>query len=105
MTPMAATARQPAIDLDGNVNEGTGPTQNYDADCRTHELENSQIYSRRRCNNGIGAVMYEYYFEKDQSAMWTFSNGHRHDWENVIVFTRGGDEIIRVAPLMPWRLP
>jgi len=84
-----------AIDAAGNLNSGTHIfTHNPDADCRTHELENTNAYSRRRCNNGYCGIMYEYYFEKDQSVI---GSGHVHEWENVIVFTRG-DEIIRVAP-------
>ena len=40
---------------------------------------------------------YEYYFEKDQAVAGTFLGGHKHDWENIVVFSRG-DEVIRVAP-------
>ena len=40
---------------------------------------------------------YEYYFEKDQNALGIYGGGHRHDWENVVVFTEG-DKVIRVAP-------
>jgi hypothetical protein len=41
--------------------------------------------------------MYEYYFEKDQSVGGSFAGGHRHDWENIVVFTKDND-IVRVAP-------
>lgn len=42
---------------------------------------------------------YEYYFEKDQANPHSFLSGHKHDWENVVVFSREGtDEIIWVAP-------
>lgn len=40
---------------------------------------------------------YEYYFEKDQALLGTFVSGHRHDWENVVVFTMD-DRVLRVAP-------
>ncbi|CRK15819.1 hypothetical protein BN1708_011562 [Verticillium longisporum] len=87
-----------AIDPDGNINPGKGATGTPQGDCRDPpQLENSNVYSRRRCNNGVCAIMYEYYFEKDQSVSGSFAGGHRHDWENVVVFARG-DTIVRVAP-------
>ena len=43
------------------------------------------------------AVMYEYYFEKDQAVGGSFLGGHRHDWENIVVFTQGNN-VVRVAP-------
>ncbi|RYP08480.1 hypothetical protein DL765_008774 [Monosporascus sp. GIB2] len=87
-----------AIDPDGNTNPGHDATGTPQGDCRdAHQLENSNVYSRARCNNGICAVMYEYYFEKDQANPASFLSGHRHDWENVVVFSRG-EEVIYVAP-------
>lgn len=54
-----------AIDPDGNLNEGHKATGTPQGDCRDpHQLEHSNTYSRKRCNNGYCAVMYEYYFEK-----------------------------------------
>lgn len=86
-----------AIDPDGNTNPGKDATGTPQGDCRdAHQLENSNVYSRKRCNNGVCAIMYEYYFEKDQANPASFLSGHKHDWENVVVFTRG-DDIIRVA--------
>jgi hypothetical protein len=60
-----------AIDKDGNTNRGLSQKDVYfkglAADCRDpNRLENNNVYSRRRCNNGWCAIMYEYYFEKDQ---------------------------------------
>ncbi|KAF4455801.1 hypothetical protein F53441_2000 [Fusarium austroafricanum] len=87
-----------AIDPDGNLNPGHGATGTPQGDCRDpHQLENSNTYSRKRCNNGICAIMYETYYEKDQAVGGSFLGGHRHDWENIVVFARG-DDIIRVAP-------
>lgn len=40
---------------------------------------------------------YEYYFEKDQAALGTYGGGHRHDWENIIVWVQD-DRVARVAP-------
>lgn len=87
-----------AIAPDGNTNNGAPATGTPQGNCRDpHQLENSNVYSRARCNNGKCAIMYEYYFEKDQNAHGIYGGGHNHDWENIVVFTEG-DTIIRVAP-------
>ncbi|KAF5026433.1 hypothetical protein F66182_1498 [Fusarium sp. NRRL 66182] len=93
-----------AIDKDGRTNGGLTQINVYAkglaADCRhQNRLENNNLYSRRRCNNGWCAIMYEYYFEKDQ-LIWGSINAkgsHTHDWENIIVFVKD-DEVKRVAP-------
>ncbi|RGP64957.1 necrosis inducing -domain-containing [Fusarium sporotrichioides] len=91
-----------AIDANGNTNGGLtqsnvigkGPA----ADCRdNNRLERNNVYSRRRCNNGWCAIMYEYYFEKDQAAWGSLAGGHTHDWENVVIFVKD-DQVKRVAP-------
>ncbi|KAK4207617.1 necrosis inducing protein-domain-containing protein [Rhypophila decipiens] len=95
-----------AIDPNGNLNPGLNyangvPPNCLRAQCRdNNRLQNNNVYSRARCNNGWCAIMYEYYFEKDQivcgPARWE-QDGHRHDWENVVVFTQG-ESVRRVAP-------
>ncbi|KAL9570457.1 hypothetical protein ACKAV7_005388 [Fusarium commune] len=73
-----------AIDLSGNTNPGKGATGTPQGECRDpNQLENSNVYSRKRCNN-------------DQALGGTFLGGHRHDWENIVVFTKA-DTILRVA--------
>ncbi|KAF4977600.1 hypothetical protein FZEAL_5884 [Fusarium zealandicum] len=67
-----------AISPNGNVNPGLAATSSPQGDCRNPaQLDNSNAYSRRRCNNGFCAIM--------------------HDWENIVVFTKG-DTVVRVAP-------
>lgn len=47
-----------AIDPDGNTNPGHDATGTPQGDCRDpHQLENSNAYSRKRCNNGFCAIM------------------------------------------------
>ena len=87
-----------AISPAGATNPGKGATTTPQGGCRDRaQLETSNAYSRKRCNNGYCAVMYEYYFEKDQAIGGSFLGGHRHDWENIVVFTRG-ESVVRVAP-------
>jgi hypothetical protein len=47
-----------AIDPDGNLNPGHGATGTPQGDCRDPpQLDNSNTYSRKRCNNGFCAIM------------------------------------------------
>ncbi|KAI8666419.1 hypothetical protein NCS57_00866500 [Fusarium keratoplasticum] len=88
------------IDPDGDTNPGLDHPvfKNPQDDCReSSRLKNANVYSRSRCNHGWCAVMYEYYFEKDQVVWGSLAGGHTHDWENVIVFAKG-DEVKKVAP-------
>lgn len=49
-----------AIDRNGNVNPGLGATGTPQGNCRDkRQLDSSNTYSRKRCNNGYCAVMYE----------------------------------------------
>lgn len=87
-----------AIDPNGKTNPGKAATKRVEGECRSQaQLDNSNAYSRKRCNNGYCAIMYEYYFEKDQAIGGSFLGGHRHDWENIVVFVKG-NSIVRVAP-------
>ncbi|KAM0197788.1 hypothetical protein ACHAPA_003232 [Fusarium lateritium] len=87
-----------AVDPNGNVNPGLpNKGSNPSAGCRDRQrLDNANVYSRSRCNNGWCAYMYEYYFEVDRTGAG--SGGHVHDWENVVVFVQNNNRIARVAP-------
>ncbi|KLU88286.1 hypothetical protein MAPG_07273, partial [Magnaporthiopsis poae ATCC 64411] len=92
-----------AIDPNGSRNPGLPaaggvPPNCLRAACREpNRLQNSNVYSRARCNNGWCAIMYEYYFEKDQVLCGSYAAGHRHDWENIVIFVRD-NQVKRVAP-------
>ncbi|KAK8062596.1 hypothetical protein PG997_014693 [Apiospora hydei] len=88
-----------AIGPGGTTNPGLSPiAKGMAAECRdNNRLESNNLYSRSRCNNGWCAIMYEYYFEKDQTVWGSYGIGHNHDWENIVVFAQG-DDIKRVAP-------
>ncbi|KAF4124978.1 Necrosis inducing protein (NPP1) [Geosmithia morbida] len=126
-----------AISPDGTCNPGQDATGTPQGNCRDpRQLESSNTYSRKRCNNGYCAYMqvplplerierdggrggergrldciadgstiprltranrYEHYFEKDQAVLGSFLGGHRHEWENIVVFTQAGSTV-RVAP-------
>lgn len=54
------------------------------------QLDNSNTYSREKCNNGWCAIMYASYFEKDQvgDCAPNACAGHTHDFEHVIVWVQ-----------------
>ncbi|KAK4206073.1 necrosis and ethylene-inducing protein-inducing protein [Rhypophila decipiens] len=101
---------QPAVDFDtdscynspamgppptNDLNTGLEPKNSLKSltdDCRKEEmLERGNVYSRQRCNNGYCAIMYAYYFQKDQTGVAGPAHGHRHDWEHVVVWVRMED--------------
>ncbi|OIW24551.1 NPP1-domain-containing protein [Coniochaeta ligniaria NRRL 30616] len=80
----------PAIDAQGNTAQGlphnfVGLAQ----DCHDlSDLDNNNVYSRQRCNNGWCAYLYDYYFEKDVAIANFYDVGHTHDWEHIVVWVR-----------------
>ncbi|KAK3989619.1 necrosis inducing protein [Cladorrhinum sp. PSN332] len=88
-----------AVDAQGNLNPGLNHKQGCpESRCRDPaQLNNLNVYSRSRCNNGFCGIMYEYYFEKDANVCGIGSVGHTHEWENIIVFTKD-DQVVRVSP-------
>ncbi|MFI6427826.1 NPP1 family protein [Promicromonospora sp. NPDC050880] len=79
----------PAIGPDGTIAPGLGIGGDMNGQCRDWwDLDNTQTYSRAKCNNGWCAFMYASYFEKDQAAHGGGASGHRHDWEHVVVWVK-----------------
>ncbi|KAK2594356.1 hypothetical protein QQS21_007916 [Conoideocrella luteorostrata] len=68
----------PAIDAQGNVNKGLGHSGTTVAKyCRDAEdLDDQNVY--------------EHYFEKDIAVSYVDCCGHRHEWENIVVFVQDG---------------
>ncbi|KAI0382992.1 secreted protein [Hypomontagnella monticulosa] len=81
----------PAIGPNGDINPGLpNDSTGLSSDCHDlSDLQNNNVYSRARCNNGWCAYMYDYYFEKDVAiANFPWDLGHRNDWEHIIVFVQ-----------------
>ncbi|CUU56973.1 Necrosis inducing protein (NPP1) [Parafrankia irregularis] len=75
----------PAIGPTGVLNGGLNPSGALNGQCHdTSDLDNTNGYSRYKCNNGWCAIIYGLYFEKDQATV----GGHRHDWEHVVVWVQ-----------------
>lgn len=80
-----------AIGPDGTVNPGLNPTGALNGNCRdASDLDDTNTYSRYKCNNGWCAYLYGLYFEKDQAIPGISLGGHRHDWEHVAVWVQNG---------------
>ncbi len=77
----------PAIGPDGTLNGGLKNSGSLRGDCRdASDLDNTNAYSRSKCNNGWCAYMYALYFEKDQAVANVDCCGHRHDFEHLVVW-------------------
>jgi hypothetical protein len=76
-----------AIDPSGNLNPGLKLGGDVNGHCHDPaQLQNSNTYSREKCNGDYCAVMYASYFEKDQATLGPLAIGHTHDWEHVVVW-------------------
>lgn len=81
----------PAIGPTGTVNGGLKPTGSLSGECHDQsDLDNTNGYSRSKCDNDWCAIMYDLYFEKDQALANSGVGGHRHDWEHVVVWVQNG---------------
>lgn len=77
----------PAIGPDGTLNPGLKLGGDVNGSCHDEsDLDNTNAYSRSKCNHDWCAYLYDFYFEKDQAALGPGSAGHRHDWEHVVVW-------------------
>lgn len=105
------------IDKDGNIAKGlsTDGTTNTDHCRDKSDMDNSNTYSRQRCNSGWCVYVYDYYFEKDVALQHVkFGSGHQHDWEHVVVWVKNdeakfvsasghGDYDIQPASAVRWQ--
>lgn len=73
----------PAIDAKGTISKGLEHNWVSPSDgCHDEsDLDNNNVYSRQRCNNGWCVYIYDYYFEKDVATPFFLDTGHTHDWE------------------------
>jgi hypothetical protein len=80
----------PAIGANGAIVQGLPHNfVSLSSNCRDlSDLDNNNVYSRQRCNNGWCIYLYGYYFEKDVAIPNFFDPGHTHDWEHVAVWVK-----------------
>ncbi|WP_435118706.1 NPP1 family protein [Amycolatopsis thermoflava] len=81
----------PAIGPDGTLNPGLNNSGALNGNCHDQsDLDNTNSYSRSKCDNGWCAYVYDLYFEKDQAVPGIDCCGHRHDIEHVVVWVSNG---------------
>jgi hypothetical protein len=86
----------PAIGPDGTLNPGLELGGDVNGHCRDEsDLDNTNSYSRSKCNNGWCAYVYDFYFEKDQISDGGASLGHKHDWEHIVVWVDQSDSQVK----------
>ncbi|KAH8640971.1 necrosis-and ethylene-inducing protein-like protein 1 precursor [Alternaria alternata] len=73
-----------AVDDNGNTSGGLQDTGNVSAGCR--DQNKGQTYARAAWHKGKFAIMYAWYWPKDQPTAGNVVGGHRHDWESVVVW-------------------
>lgn len=71
-----------AVDAQGHTNGGLAPTGATDGGC-SNAAGRTLVYGRAAWYNGFYGIMYAWYFPKDSPSSGL---GHRHDWENVIIW-------------------
>lgn len=77
----------PAIGPDGTLNPGVKNGGTLNGECRSEsDLDNTNAYSRSKCNHGWCAYMYGLYFEKDTATAGVDCCGHRHDLEHIVIW-------------------
>lgn len=74
----------PAVSATGQVGGGLDNTGSPSGGC--NDPANGQTYVRGGWHNGRYAIMYAWYFPKDQISAGGANGGHRHDWENVVLW-------------------
>lgn len=73
----------PAVDASGNVSGGLKPGGAMNGHCSSSL---GQVYVNMGIYKGECAVMYSWFFPKDQNMDGPLSKGHRYDWENIVVW-------------------
>jgi hypothetical protein len=73
----------PAVDRDGRLGSGLKNSGAMNGRCSSSP---GQVYVRGGTHNGLFAIMYAWYFPKDMNVDGPGNFGHRHDWENIVVF-------------------
>ncbi|KAF5657765.1 NPP1 domain-containing protein [Fusarium circinatum] len=73
-----------AVDTNGNVSGGFQDSGSKTGGCK--DTTKGHTYARAAMHNGKLAIMYAWYWPKDQPAHGNLVSGHRHDWENLVVF-------------------
>lgn len=75
----------PAVDDAGNVSGGLQNSGSRNGGCSHSD---GQVYVRQGHYGGQCAIMYAWFFPKDQNVDGPGNLGHRYDWEDIVVWTQ-----------------
>lgn len=75
----------PAVNAQGQTSGGLQDTGSMNGGC---SKSTGQVYARIGAAGNRLAVMYAWYFPKDMTLDGGGSTGHRHDWEEIVVFVQ-----------------
>ncbi|KAL2889032.1 NPP1 domain protein [Ceratocystis lukuohia] len=78
----------PAVDAQGNISGGLKKGGSPSGKCRGSD---GQLYVRSCWHQGRYAIMYAWYMPKDQGTGRLAITGHRHEWENLIIYIDNPD--------------
>lgn len=73
----------PAVDAAGNVSGGLQSSGTMNGHCSSNI---GQVYVNQASFKGECALMYSWFFPKDQNVDGPVNSGHRYDWENIVVW-------------------
>jgi hypothetical protein len=76
----------PAVNAAGDTSGGLATSGSSNGMCGSNT---GQVYIRSGTYNGAFAIMYSWYMPKDSPSSGL---GHRHDWENVVVWLSSASE-------------
>ncbi|KAF2872823.1 necrosis-and ethylene-inducing protein-like protein 1 precursor [Massariosphaeria phaeospora] len=76
----------PAVNAAGDTGGGLSTSGSSNGNCGRNT---GQVYARSGTYNGAYAIMYSWYMPKDSPSSGL---GHRHDWENVVVWLSSESE-------------
>ncbi|GLS25297.1 NPP1 family protein [Marinibactrum halimedae] len=79
-----------AVDDSGNYNAGLNNSGAHNGGCSSSP--SGQAYARSACVGEYCGHMFVYYMPKDNGVPFAFF-GHRHDFEEIVVWTRNNDII------------
>ncbi|KEZ46060.1 Uncharacterized protein SAPIO_CDS0906 [Scedosporium apiospermum] len=73
----------PAVEADGDTSGGLSPSGSPEGGCSS---STGQVYVRSAQYGSAFAIMYSWYMPKDSPSSGL---GHRHEWENIVVWLSG----------------
>lgn len=77
----------PAFDLDNHLGGGLYPSGKVSGKCSSSP---GQAYTRSQTFDNLTAIVFAYYFPKEQNRNTIVTAGHRHAWHHVVLFLDEG---------------